>query len=535
MKRISLPTRRSLARLGLWILGGWLALGATMVHAEVPLASRMVTVYGSDPVPAVSRMVTFQGPDPIPAASRMVSFYSAEGVTIASRMVTFYGPDPVPAVSRMVTFFGGEPVPAVSRMVSVKMLQGFDVISGYIADDLPWTLPSSPRRLTLAGRTPGVSGGTYDLHIGVVDTLGTGQAGNESDDEIYGTSRLIEPEYGVETPVLAAELPGNESDPLALRSGSAGDWGTGLYTQLATGNMVVLTTLGDLLDFAGGEAVATDPGRIAFAPVSATAFPDLLYIANGADDPAVLTRTSDGQPGSFSVSTDLVVRCLEFGAGTGFGDVMFLAGEGGGLQAVQPDGAVAPFVADLGAGALSMALSPGEYFGTYLYVLLDDGRVVRVDPAGDVEDFIVGLADPDDPSVLLPNDLSFTPSGDMLFVSDTGRRLVYAVRNDIATGVGDGRLPVALTDLAGNYPNPFNPGTMVRMELARTGPVRLDIYDIMGRHVRTLVADQSMAPGRHEIYWNGQDDRGRGVAAGVYMARLRADGLDRAVKMSLVK
>ncbi|PIE75870.1 hypothetical protein CSA17_05225 [bacterium DOLJORAL78_65_58] len=71
------------------------------------------------------------------------------------------------------------------------------------------------------------------------------------------------------------------------------------------------------------------------------------------------------------------------------------------------------------------------------------------------------------------------------------------------------------------FPNPFNPATTIAYSVPLSGPVRLEVYDMAGRHVRTLV-DGPKEAGRHQAVWRGRDDWGRAVAAGVYCTRLRA-------------
>ena len=75
--------------------------------------------------------------------------------------------------------------------------------------------------------------------------------------------------------------------------------------------------------------------------------------------------------------------------------------------------------------------------------------------------------------------------------------------------------------LAPNWPNPFNSSTHFRYELPAAGPVRLDIYDLLGQRVRRLVAGHRGA-GFHRALWDGRDEKGRAVASGVYLARLDA-------------
>ncbi len=90
------------------------------------------------------------------------------------------------------------------------------------------------------------------------------------------------------------------------------------------------------------------------------------------------------------------------------------------------------------------------------------------------------------------------------------------------------------TALALATPNPFNPTTQLRFTVATAGQVRLRIYDQRGRLVRNLV-DAQLAEGEHIAAWNGRDQTGRMVAAGVYLAELRAGGQRQLQKLSLVR
>ena len=74
-----------------------------------------------------------------------------------------------------------------------------------------------------------------------------------------------------------------------------------------------------------------------------------------------------------------------------------------------------------------------------------------------------------------------------------------------------------------NYPNPFNRGTLIAYRLAAPGPVRLQIYNLLGQPLRTLV-DEVQAPGRHRVEWDARDQRGSPVATGVYLTLLRYPG-----------
>ncbi|MCP4546973.1 MAG: T9SS type A sorting domain-containing protein [bacterium] len=91
-----------------------------------------------------------------------------------------------------------------------------------------------------------------------------------------------------------------------------------------------------------------------------------------------------------------------------------------------------------------------------------------------------------------------------------------------------------VTRLAGNWPNPFNPSTVITFSLAEQGIARLDIFDVTGRLVRELVAG-SLPAGDHSATWDGRDDDGYPVASGLYLYRLDTGGAAQTRKMVLAK
>jgi len=86
--------------------------------------------------------------------------------------------------------------------------------------------------------------------------------------------------------------------------------------------------------------------------------------------------------------------------------------------------------------------------------------------------------------------------------------------------IADESTPVA-TILYGNYPNPFSASTTFRYALKEPAPVKLDIYNIKGQRVRSLVSETKTA-GTHQTVWNGRDDIGNPVSSGIYLYRLQA-------------
>ena len=86
----------------------------------------------------------------------------------------------------------------------------------------------------------------------------------------------------------------------------------------------------------------------------------------------------------------------------------------------------------------------------------------------------------------------------------------------------------------GNYPNPFNSSTMIQFHLRKSQKVHLDVYDIAGRHVCTLLKDNKDS-GLHTVIWNGRDEKNHPVASGVYIYRLNTGDSRESGKMLLVQ
>ena len=105
-------------------------------------------------------------------------------------------------------------------------------------------------------------------------------------------------------------------------------------------------------------------------------------------------------------------------------------------------------------------------------------------------------------------------------------------------GGGDARLVAQAPQSEGtvnlNYPNPFNPSTVIRYTLHQSAPVTVSIFNIMGQRVRVL-ADQFQTAGFHEIPWDGRDDGGQPVASGVYFYHIQAGSENLSRKMVLLR
>ncbi len=99
---------------------------------------------------------------------------------------------------------------------------------------------------------------------------------------------------------------------------------------------------------------------------------------------------------------------------------------------------------------------------------------------------------------------------------------------------GNVAVPALRLALGQNYPNPFNPATSIKYVTTADGHARLDVYDVSGRHVRTLV-DEFCTKGEHTVVWNGCDGNGNPAVSGVYFYSLFADKRILTRKMVLLR
>ncbi len=138
--------------------------------------------------------------------------------------------------------------------------------------------------------------------------------------------------------------------------------------------------------------------------------------------------------------------------------------------------------------------------------------------------------------------LTFSPtsitsySGDMLITTDDPVNPTLTVQ---LTGIGqpvandDPVLP-AVTELKGNWPNPFNPSTSISFSVKEASPVIIEVYNLKGQLVRTLIKE-SKAAGNHRIVFDGRDNAGQPLASGVYFYKMQAGKYSATRKMILMK
>ena len=95
--------------------------------------------------------------------------------------------------------------------------------------------------------------------------------------------------------------------------------------------------------------------------------------------------------------------------------------------------------------------------------------------------------------------------------------------------------PVTLkTELVGNYPNPFNPSTTIKFSVAHESNIRVDIYNVKGQKIKTLI-DTQLNAGEYKVTWNGKDDNNSDVSSGFYFYRMQTNEYVAIKKMMLMK
>ncbi len=104
----------------------------------------------------------------------------------------------------------------------------------------------------------------------------------------------------------------------------------------------------------------------------------------------------------------------------------------------------------------------------------------------------------------------------------------------LAPNAEDNNVINPVTELLGNYPNPFNPETAIRFQLSETGDVDINIYNVRGQLVKTL-SEKNLSTGEHELVWRGKDNSGRPVSSGIYFYKFGSSKRTTAKKMVLMK
>ncbi len=128
-----------------------------------------------------------------------------------------------------------------------------------------------------------------------------------------------------------------------------------------------------------------------------------------------------------------------------------------------------------------------------------------------------------------------TLASDELFITWINEGGLHAQLVDfVSVDNDDNDVSMISNDLMQNYPNPFNPETNISFNVRESGNVKIDIYNIKGQKVKTLIND-SYLPGIHDIVWKGKDDNNKQVASGIYLYKMRNGKFSSTRKMILMK
>lgn len=115
----------------------------------------------------------------------------------------------------------------------------------------------------------------------------------------------------------------------------------------------------------------------------------------------------------------------------------------------------------------------------------------------------------------------------------TYQLVVYNLNISVPTNI-DEITPIDDFEIQQNYPNPFNPETKIRVYIPTQTMVKLFIYDIQGKEVKTLINDY-LQSGNHEFLWDGRNEFGNSVASGIYFYSISYDNKIHSKKMLMLK
>ena len=419
----------------------------------------------------------------------------------------------------------------------------FPVVPLTIDQDFPdFTDPSSYR---LVG-VPGIADLTFEeTFSGAAGTsyrvfADNGTDGSPNDyleeqggDDTYGIGRgywaLARDSWTVEADVFAPQLTTDGSFDLSLQPG----WN------------IIVNPFDTVLDWDQVQADndvgdpqplwAFDGDFVSTSTFSPGTTGEAFYYLNATDQPR-LTLTPDAQQASQAATTQRAdERMLTLEA--------HVAGERRGRvqlgTAAQPRSFVAPrapfggaMLHAVGDGdrRLATQMQAADGSGPHTFDLAVEGAAgdrvtLRPTSQAGLDDYALTLRLPDGETVDLRDQDDFTLT---LEQDRASLQLVLEETDDLA----EADRPDAV-ELRGNYPNPFSTETTVEYAIPEQTPVRLEVFNVLGQRVATLV-DEVQQPGRYDVQWDGRSDAGHPLASGVYIVRLSANGETRSDRITYV-
>lgn len=140
-----------------------------------------------------------------------------------------------------------------------------------------------------------------------------------------------------------------------------------------------------------------------------------------------------------------------------------------------------------------------------------------------------------------PKDLTIDTAGSVYITGSSEvwgqiQSLFVVKYSPVITDASDNKQGIIPTiwSLSQNYPNPFNPSTTIRFTLPISGHVSLEIFNILGQRVKTVM-NENLSAGYQQITWDGTDQHGKQVASGIYFYRLQTNDFSETKKMVLMR
>ena len=144
----------------------------------------------------------------------------------------------------------------------------------------------------------------------------------------------------------------------------------------------------------------------------------------------------------------------------------------------------------------------------------------------ELHEYLLGFGQDNDGEVYVLTTEMSGPTG------NTGKVYRLVAPTDVASE-SESEIPERIT-LHQNFPNPFNPSTTIRFDIAAAADVSVVVFDVLGREIATLV-DRRIAAGSHSVTWDGLSDAGRAVPSGTYVVRVQSGDERSSRTMTLIK
>lgn len=165
--------------------------------------------------------------------------------------------------------------------------------------------------------------------------------------------------------------------------------------------------------------------------------------------------------------------------------------------------------------------------------------LLKISPGGytgEAENFLVMTFDPVSGGEARIDIKRSYLDGDPVLIDDANNSIEVDV-NSVTVTVPGGGPPTGnlMVELHQNYPNPFNPDTWLRFDVPQRSSVKLKIYDVSGKLVRTLIDGKEYPLGSWEVKWNGRNDKDAPVPSGIYFCLYEACGETSSRKLVILR